>query len=119
MPTSQLFRHVLEEARELAKAEVAQAKEELKLEARSAAVGGGLLGGAAGLILSAVTVFLVALGESLPFPGKLGLIVVAAAALVLAAVLALVGYRKLPLQPMSRTQESIKRDLAITRGTLS
>ncbi len=119
MPTAALFRHVLEEARELVKAEVAQAKAELKAEATAAAWAAALLGGAAGLTLAGLAVLLAALGHALPLPGASGLVVVGGSAVVLAVGLAFLGYRFLPLQPMARTQEGLKRDAALARGRLS
>ena len=119
MQTPELLRHALDEARALAKAEAAHARAELKLELVGAARAGAMLGAAAGLTLSAVSLLLVAVAQALPLRGVYGLVVVGAVALAGAVVLALLGYRRLPLQPMARTQEGLKRDLAIARGTLS
>jgi hypothetical protein len=119
MATPELVKHLLDETRALVRAEALHAREEVKLELTRAARAGLLLGGAAALSLGSLSSLLVALGLGLPFKGVVGLLVVAGGVLLIAGVLGFFGYRALPLQPLTRTQESIKRDLAITRGTFA
>ena len=115
MSTGELVRHALDEAKLLARAEVLHAKEEMKEELARAKLSGVLGGAAFALLLSALSVFFVMIGIVLPMKEWLGLLVVFAALLVIAASCALFAWRALPRRPMDRTRDRLKEDVALTR----
>lgn len=118
LSTPDLFRHLLEEARLLARAEVLVMREELRRElirARIAAILGGV---ALVLALSGVALLLVAVAAALPLALWLGALIVGVVLLLIAGGLGFLAYRKAPTQPMERTQTRLKQDLALTRETL-
>lgn len=119
MPTSELVRLALEEAQLLARAEVLHAKQELKAELKAAKVSGILIGAGSAAALCAVAVLLVALALLFPISEPLAVAIVGAAVLVVGGSLALAGVRKLPRKPLPKTQERLKRDVAIAREQLS
>lgn len=119
MSTPELVRHALDEAKLLARAEVLHAKAELRDELRQAKQAGGFIGAAVALALGAISVLLVALAISLPLTTVGGLLVVAAAALLLAGACGWYGYRKLPKKPLVRTKERLKDDWTFAREQMS
>jgi putative superfamily III holin-X len=119
MSTSELVRLALEEAQLLARAEVLHAKQELKAELKAAKVSGILIGAGSAAALCAVAVLLVALALLFPISEPLAVAIVGAGVLVVGGGLALAGVRKLPRQPLPKTQERLKRDVAIARERLS
>jgi hypothetical protein len=122
MPISDLVRTALEEARLLARAEILHAKQELKDELKAAKVSGILIGAGGALALCSLSVLLVALAllfASGPSSEPLAVAVVGAAVLVVGGGLSLAGVRKIPRQPFPKTQERLKRDVAIARERLS
>jgi len=119
LPTSELVRLALQEARILARAEVLCAKEELKAEVKAAKVSGILLGAGGAAALCGVAVLLVALALLFPIPEPAAVALVGAAVLVLGGGVAFGGVKKLPRKPLPRMQERLKRDMAIARERLS
>lgn len=119
MSTSELVRLALGEAKLLARAEVLHAKQELKAEVRAAKASAILLGAGGAAALCAISVLLVALALLFPISEPLAVAIVGAAVLVLGGGLALIGVRKIPRQPLPKTQERLKRDVAIARERLS
>lgn len=119
MPTSELVRLALGEARLLARAEVLHAKEELRAELKSAKVSGILIGSGGAAVLCAVAVLLVALGLLIPLPLALAVALVGVAVLVLGGAILFFGIKKLPKEPLPRTQERLRRDVSIARERLS
>jgi putative superfamily III holin-X len=119
MPTSELVRLALEEARLLARAEVLHAKQELKSELKAAKASGILIGAGGAVALCSISVLLVALALLFPIAEPLAVAIVGVAVLVIGVGLALAGVRKLPRKPLPRTQERLKRDMAIARERLS
>jgi len=119
MPTSELVRLALEEAQLLARAEVLHAKQELKAEVKAAKTSGILLGAGAAAALCALAVLLVALALLFPIREPLAVGLVGAVVLVVGGTMVLAGVRKLPRQPLPKTQERLKRDLAIARERLT
>jgi hypothetical protein len=119
MPTSELVRLALEEAQLLARAEVLHAKEELRAELKSAKASGILIGAGGVAALCAISVLLVALGLLIPISEPLAVALVGVAVLVVGGGLALAGVRKIPRKPLPKTQERLKRDVAIARERLS
>lgn len=119
MSTSELVRLALEEAKLLARAEVLHAKQEVKAELKAAKMSGILIGAGSAAALCSVAVLLVALALLFPISEPLAVALVGAVVLVLGGGLALWGVRKLPRQPLPKTQERLKRDVAIARERLS
>ena len=117
--TSYLMRHALEEARLLATAELLHAKEELREEMRAAKVAGVLLGVAFTLALNGLSVLFVALALALSPPSLQGLLAVGVGLLALAGTSAWLGYKKLPKQPLGRTQRRLKLDFVLAKGQLA
>ena len=119
MSTSELVRLALGEAQLLARAEVLHAKEEIRGELKAAKASGILIGAGSAAALCAVAVLLVALGLLIPLAEPLAVALVGVAVLVVSGGLALAGVRKLPRKPLPKTQERLKRDVAIARERLS
>jgi 4-hydroxybenzoate polyprenyltransferase len=117
--TPDLVRLALEEARLLARAEVKHAKEELKAELRSAKMSAVLMGAGGALALCAVSILLVALALLLPVSEPLAVGLVGVVTLALGGGAVLWGVRALPRKPLPKTQERLKRDMAIARERLS
>lgn len=118
LSTAELIRHAVEEAKLLARAEVLHAKKELREELRRATAAGILLGSAGALGLAGLAALFVAAGLALPLAAWLGVLLVGLFLLAVAGLLALVGYKRLPKQPMARTQERLKTNLLLTREAL-
>ena len=118
MSTGELIRHALEEARLLAKAEVLYAKEELKEEMKAAKMSGILMGAALALSLCALAVLFMAVVVALPVAEWLAALIVGVALLAIAGICGAVGFKSLPKKPMPRTQERLKKDIAVTREQL-
>jgi len=119
MSTSELVRLALGEARLLARAEVLHAKEEIRGELKAAKMSGILIGAGSSAALCAISVLLVALALLFPIAEPLAVAVVGVVVLVMGGGLVLAGMRKLPRQPLPKTQERLKRDVAIARERLS
>lgn len=118
LPTAHLVRQALEEAKLLARAEVLHAKAELRQELKRAKVGGIVLGAALALALCGLPLLFVALALALPMSQPLAALAVGGALLVLAAVLAMAGVKRLPKNPMARTQQRLREDVLLTKEHL-
>jgi hypothetical protein len=118
MSTTDLVRHALEEARLLVKAEVLVAKQELRAEVAAAKTAGALLGAGAVLAFVGLTLLFVALAVALPVAHWLGALLLGVLVLGGAALCATLGVKRLPKQPLPRTQERLRVDLAAARETL-
>lgn len=109
-PTSQLVKEAIEETRVLVKLEVALAKNELKQEVSELKVSGiafGIAAVAAMLMLSmACLTVVLALGAAwwVAFIGT-------GIWLVVAVVMAIVGFGALPKEPLERTRKRLATDL--------
>ncbi len=111
LSTNELVRRAMNEARLLAKAELLHAKVELAHEVRAARASGVFLGGAAALALVGLAMLFVTGAAALALPLWAGALIGAGVAFVLAAVLAAVGWTKLPKKPMRHTVERMAMDL--------
>jgi hypothetical protein len=118
LKTTDLLRHALAEVKLLARAEIAHARLELRQELKAATRAGIALGAAATLGLVGLTMLFVTLALALPMAAWAGALAVALGALLLAAVAGLVGYRKLPRQPLSRTRARLLDDVTLAREHL-
>ncbi|GAB3139201.1 phage holin family protein [Marisediminicola antarctica] len=107
--------------RELVMGEIQQLKVEMIGKFKAWGIGGALIAVAVVVVLYMLGVLLTAavLGLSYVMPGWLAALLVAFVLLVIAAIFALVGYRKLkdglPPQPTA-TIESVKRDIDTIKG---
>ena len=108
--TADLVREALDEAKELVKIEVELAKSEIEKEiqqAKRAAIGFGIAGGAAMVSLSVFAVAIVlALGAT-----PLAAVLVGGMLMVVAGVAGFVAYTTLPLKPLERTRHRLKNDM--------
>jgi Putative Actinobacterial Holin-X, holin superfamily III len=118
MSTVELFRHALDEARLLVRAEVLIARQELRDELAAAKVAGILLGAGGVLGLVGLTLLFVAAAVALPLPQWLGALVLGVVILAVAAICAFAGTKRLPKRPLPRTQERVRTDLAVAREQL-
>ncbi len=107
--------------RELVMGEIQQLKTEMIGKFKAWGIGGALIAVAVVFVLYMLGVLLTAavLGLSYVMPGWLAALLVAFVLLVIAAIFALIGYRKLkdglPPQPTA-TIESVKRDIDTIKG---
>jgi hypothetical protein len=103
----------------LVRQEIELAKAELTRQAISAAVGGGLLGAAAGLSLGALIAVTIGLGELFAWAGIerfWSFFLVTLLFLVVAGALGLFGARRLSkLRPPERTIASVREDVELLR----
>lgn len=116
--TSDLIRHALEEAKLLARAEVMHAKLELRGELKAASRAGMALGAAATLGMVGLTLIFATIALALPLAGWLGMLIVSVVVLIGAAVAGLVGFKKLPKQPLARTRARLLDDVTMAREHL-
>ncbi|AWB88183.1 phage holin family protein [Salinibacterium hongtaonis] len=106
---------------ELVTAEIEQLKAEMFAKFKALGLGAGLIAGAIVVVLFMVGVLLTSavLALSLVMPGWAAALVVAGVLLIIAAILALIGYRVMkkgtPPVP-EKTIESVKSDLDVIRG---
>ncbi|MCU1533845.1 MAG: phage holin family protein [Glaciihabitans sp.] len=106
---------------DLLKGEIELLKLEMLRKLKAAGIGVGLLAGAAIVLLGFIGVLLTAaiFALSLVMPGWLAALLVAALLLILAVILALIGYRSLKkgIPPLpTETIDSLKRDVNVVRG---
>lgn len=106
---------------DLVKGEIAQLKAEMIGKLKALGIGGGLIAGALVILLYMFGVLLTAaiMGLAVVMPAWLAALIVAFVLLLLAALVALIGYRKLkaglPPVPVD-TIESVKRDIDTIKG---
>lgn len=106
---------------DLVKSELDQLKAEMLVKLKALGVGGGIIAGAAVIVLFAVGVFLTALvlALSLVMPGWLAALIVAVVLVVVAAGVGFIGYRilKQGIPPVPTTSiNSLKKDLDMIKG---
>lgn len=106
---------------DLVTAEIEQLKAEMARKFAALGIGAGLIAAAAVVLLFTVGVLLTAgiLALSLVMPGWLAALLVALLLLVVAAILAWVGYKKLKsgMPPIpTESINSLKKDLNVVRG---
>lgn len=117
----ELLTSVPEQAQELVRREIELVKTELLEKLKAIGTGAGLLFAAVVVLLFFVGVLLTLaiIGLSYVMPDWAAALVVAGALLVVAAILALVGYRilKRGIPPLpTETIESVQKDLSAIRG---
>lgn len=117
----QLISDVPTLVKELVKGEIDQLKAEMIVKLKALGIGGALMAVAAVILLFMIGVLLTAavLALALVMPGWLAALLVALVLLIVAAIIALIGYRKfkagLPPVP-ERTIDSVKRDIDTVKG---
>ena len=107
--------------KELVRGEIAQLKAELIVKLKAFGIGGGMVAVAAVILLFAFGVLLTAvvLALSLVLPGWLAAIIVAVVLIIVAAIVGLLGYRRIKagLPPLpTGTIDSVKRDINTIKG---
>jgi hypothetical protein len=117
----QLFADVPVLVRELVAGEIELLKQEMIRKLKALGVGGGLILGAVVILLFFIGVLLTAavLALSQVLPGWLSALIIAAALLVIAAIIGLIGYRKLKqgIPPVpTQTIRGLKKDLNVIKG---
>lgn len=106
---------------DLVKGEIAQLKAEMIVKLKALGIGGGLIAGAAVILLYVFGVLLTAaiLALALVMPGWLAALVVALVLLIVAGIIGFVGYKKLMggIPPIpERTIASVKKDISTIKG---
>ena len=106
---------------DLVKGEIEQLKAEMIGKLKALGVGGGMIAGAAVILLFMVGVLLTAaiLALSLVMPGWLAALLVALLLLIVAAIVGFIGYKKLMggVPPIPEgTIESVKKDIETIKG---
>ena len=109
---------------DLVKAEIEQLKGEMIVKIKALGIGGGLLAGAAVILLFMIGVLLTSavLALALVMPGWLAALIVAFVLLIAAAIVGFIGYKKLKegLPPTPTTTiESLKKDVDTIKGMTS
>lgn len=117
----ELLTDVPRQVSELVTAEIEQLKAEMIGKLKAIGIGGGLIAGAAVVLLFMIGVLLTAavLALALVMPGWAAALIVAGVLLIIAAILGWIGYVKLKagMPPVPEdTIESVKRDVEIVRG---
>ena len=109
IPTTELLKDAIEQAKELTKLEIALARDEMVREVASLKSGAILLGAAAGLATVGLTLTLVAAALLL---GTLYIALgLGVAIMVVAVICASVGWGRLPKKPMGLTAERLQADV--------
>lgn len=106
---------------ELVKGEIDQLKAEMIVKLKALGIGGGLLAVAGVFLLYMIGVLLTAavLGLATVMPGWLAALLVAVLLLIIAAIIGLIGYRKLKggIPPIpEQTIISVKKDINTVKG---
>lgn len=106
---------------DLVKGEIDQLKAEMIVKLKALGIGAGLIAAAAVVLLFMVGVLLTAtiLGLAVVMPGWLAALLVALLLLIIAAIIGLLGYRKLKggLPPIpEKTIKSVRRDIDTVKG---
>ncbi|HEY6463597.1 MAG TPA: phage holin family protein [Polyangiaceae bacterium] len=117
-PTGELVREAIDEIRELVQLEVALAVDGAKGDLAKAKTAGVSLGAAAALAICAITMFFVALAAAF-IPMWLAALVVGGGLLLVAAVLAAVGWRALPRKPLAETRARLESDVKQLRERIA
>ena len=121
---SALISEAFEQVSTLVRGEVNLAQAEMTAKAKSAAVGAGLIGGAALLVLPAIVLLLMALAALLTragVPDALSDLIAAIVGFAVSGILAYVGLERLradSLKP-NRTIVQLQKDAATAKGHLS
>jgi len=110
LATSELFRQLLEDTRNLVRLEVALAREEIQDELAGAKSGGMALGAAGVLAVSAFTMFMVAIANAWHLTWFSSLII-GIILMSMSGVMALYGWHDLPKKPLPETKERVSFDL--------
>ncbi|HEX4447539.1 MAG TPA: phage holin family protein [Polyangiaceae bacterium] len=110
-PVGELVREALGDTRELVRLEVALAREDLRTEVGAARTSIVAFATSAALLVSGVTLLLVALVMALPIAGWLSAVIAGAALLLVAGALGLLGWRAMPKRFFGRTRQRLVDDV--------
>ena len=110
VPTADLVREALDEAKELVRLEVQLAKEDARIEVKHLKDSAILFGVAGGIGFMGLTMLAVALVLALGGTALVAL-AVAGGLLVVAGILGFVGYGMVPKAPLERTRNRLTNDV--------
>jgi hypothetical protein len=117
-PTAQLVRDAIDETRQLARLEIAIARQEITAGIARAKVGAITLGAACAAGLSALAMFFVAIAAAFSRLWLAALILGGILA-ALAALLGLAGWKAMPKKPLSGTRERLETDIKDLRERIA
>ncbi|WP_438006306.1 phage holin family protein [Sorangium sp. So ce321] len=112
--TTDLVKEAIVEARQLIEVEVALARDEINQEISQAKTSGVALGAAAAAALLGVALVLVAIALAIS-PGPLPALLMGLGLVVLAVVVGVVGYGRVPKRPLERTRGRLGSDVRLVR----
>lgn len=112
--TTDLVKEAIAEAKELMQVEIALARDEIGQEIARAKASGVALGAAAAAGLLGAALVLVAIALAIA-PRPLPALLIGLALLVVALVMGLVGYGRVPKRPMERTRGRLESDVRLLR----
>lgn len=115
--TVDLFKEAILDTRELVQTEVALAKNEIREELRRSMRAGIALGVAAAAGLVGLTMVLVAIALAIDL-GPLPALIFGLGFLVIAAIAVVLGYNRIPKQPLPRTRTRLETDVRILKEHL-
>jgi hypothetical protein len=120
LSTRDLSSHLFERLSLLVKEQVNLARLEMKRDLGKAKLSGALLGGGAVMLLCALFLLFVAVGQviGMALPPPVGSVIMAGAALLVGVPLVLFGMRRLP-EPMAGTRHELKEGIAWTKTRLA
>lgn len=113
-PTADLVREAILDAKELLKAEVELAKEEMRTEIRQAKSTAAAMGVATACILFGVALVLVGIALAIdvaPLPALL----IGIGLLVVGIIVGVAGYGRLPKQPLPATRARLQTDVRLLK----
>lgn len=117
-PTVDLLKEAISDTRELVQTEIALAKEEVRAEITRAKIAGMALGAALCAAMIGVTMLFVALALAIQL-SALPALIIGVALLVVAALGVLLGYKRIPLNPLPRTRARVEEDVRILKEHLA
>jgi uncharacterized membrane protein YqjE len=116
--TTDLVKEALDEAKQLVKIEVQLAKEEVREEVGQAKNAAIMFGASTFMGIVGVALLLVALALAI-FPGPIPALVIGGVMLVVAGVLGLVAYKKVPKKPLDHTKQRLETDAKILKERIA
>ena len=117
-PTVDLVKEAILDTRELVQTEIALAKNEMREEIRQAKLAAFALGTAAGAALIGIILIIVAIALAINV-GPLPALLIGLGFLVIAAIALVIGYNRVPKDPMLRTRARVETDVRILKEHLA
>lgn len=114
VPTTDLVKEAIEEARDLVRTEVELAKNEIRREIKDATRAGIAIAAAGAMALVGITLLLVGIALAIQI-GWVPVFVMGLVLLGAAATAGLLGYRSIPKKPMDETRTRVQRDINLVK----